>query len=415
MTSDANVITACEVCGGSDLKPVLDLGSHPLCDDLVPVGDSRRNAKYPISILYCETCRTAHQQYQVPKHELFPQTYHYRSRFTADVLNGMKGLVERCKQVFGDLSGKTVLDVGCNDGSLLGYFRDQGAKTIGIEPTGAYVDAVAQGHRVYNDYFTTDLADKIVAEHGNPDFIVFTNVFAHIEDLSAVLEGLRRLMSETTVIVIENHYLGSVLDGNQFDTFYHEHPRTYSLTSFSYIARSLGLDIALTEFPARYGGNIRVILAPKALGDVASTAETQAVLDREANFAGRFDEMDKGIAVWRERKRAELNELVAKHGKLNAKAFPGRAAILIELLGLDETIIARVHEKPGSMKIGHYLPGTRIPIVSDDELFAEGDLDRPLLNLAWHISAEIRGFMAERGYTGPIIDILSPSDFKSAV
>ncbi|MBW4651623.1 MAG: class I SAM-dependent methyltransferase [Kaiparowitsia implicata GSE-PSE-MK54-09C] len=412
MTTEANVITTCEVCGGSDLKPVLDLGNHPLCDDLVPVGESRRNVKYPINIVYCENCCTAHQKYQVPKRELFPQTYHYRSRFTADVLNGMRGLVERCKQAFGDMTGKTVLDIGCNDGSLLGFFRDQGAKTVGIEPTGAYVDAVAQGHPVYNDYFTPELAEKVVVEHGRPDFIVFTNVFAHIEDLSAVLEGLRRLMSDTTVIVIENHYLGSVLDGNQFDTFYHEHPRTYSFTSFSYIARSLGLDVAVTEFPARYGGNIRVILAPNSLGNVAMPAETQAVLDREADFGARFGAMNKDIAIWRERKRAELEALVVKHGKLNAKAFPGRAAILIELLGLDETIIARVHEKPGSMKIGHYLPGTRIPIVSDDVLFAESDLSKPLLNLAWHISTEIRSFMAERGYTGPIIDILSPSDFK---
>jgi SAM-dependent methyltransferase len=415
MTSQANLINHCEVCGGSELKPVLDLGSHPLCDDLVPVGDSRRNVKYPINIVYCETCRTAHQLHQVPKRELFPQTYHYRSRFTADVLNGMRGLVARCKEAFGDLTGKVVLDIGCNDGSLLGFFRDQGAKTVGIEPTGAYVDAAAQGHPVYNDYFTPQLADGVVAEHGKPDFIVFTNVFAHIEDLSAVLKGLRRLMSDTTVIVIENHYLGSVLDGNQFDTFYHEHPRTYSLTSFSYIARSLGLDIALTEFPARYGGNIRVILAPKALVSLTSSAETQTILDREADFGARFSEMNKGIAVWRARKRAEIETLVAEHGKLNAKAFPGRAAILIELLGLDENIIARVHEKPGSMKIGHYLPGTHIPIVSDDVLFGEGNLTKPLLNLAWHISAEIRGFMAERGYTGPIIDILSPSDFKSLV
>jgi SAM-dependent methyltransferase len=415
MTSETNVITTCEVCGGRDLKPVLDLGNHPLCDDLVPVGDSRRNRKYPINIVYCEICRTAHQKYQVPKRELFPQTYHYRSRFTADVLNGMKGLVERCKQAFGDLAGKTVLDIGCNDGSLLGFFRDQGAKTVGIEPTGAYIDAVGQGHPVYNDYFTPEVADKIVAEHGRPDFIVLTNVFAHIEDLSAVLEGLRRLLSERTVIVIENHYLGSVLDGNQFDTFYHEHPRTYSFTSFSYIARSLGLDISVAEFPARYGGNIRVILSPKSLSHRALATEIQALLDREASLGARFSEMSKGIAVWRERKKAELNELVARHGKLNAKAFPGRAAILIELLGLDENIIARVHEKPGSMKIGHYLPGTRIPIVSDDVLFAEGDLSKPLLNLAWHISAEIRSFMAERGYTGPIIDILSPSDFKGPV
>jgi hypothetical protein len=109
-----------------------------------------------------------------------------------------------------------------------------------------------------------------------------------------------------------------------------------------------------------------------------------------------------------------LTELVRRHGKLRAKAFPGRAAILIKLLGLSEDTIVAVYEKPGSMKIGHYVPGTRIPIGSDDELFALADQSQPLLNLAWHISGEIHDYLRARGYAGPIIDIISDDDFKEA-
>jgi hypothetical protein len=65
-------ITRCEVCGGHTLRPVLDLGRHPMCDDLVAVGDARICVEYPIEILFCDTCRTAHQRFQIPKHELFP-------------------------------------------------------------------------------------------------------------------------------------------------------------------------------------------------------------------------------------------------------------------------------------------------------------------------------------------------------
>ena len=112
----------------------------------------------------------------------------------------------------------------------------------------------------FNSFLSEKLADTIVDAHGKPDFITFTNVFAHIEDLQEVLRSLKKLMSEDTVIVIENHYLGSVLDGNQFDTFYHEHPRTYSYGSFVRMASTLGTQIAGVEFPSRYGGNIRVFL-----------------------------------------------------------------------------------------------------------------------------------------------------------
>lgn len=406
-----NEISSCEVCGHADLEPVLDLGLHPLCDDLVPVGDPRQCREYPIDILFCPKCVTAHQRFQVPKAELFPRNYHYRSRFTADVLDGMAALVDACEARLGSLAGLTALDVGCNDASLLGFFAKKGARTVGIEPTDAWLDGQGRGHALMNGFFSPQTAREIRERHGQPDVITFTNVFAHIENLPELIEALRIVMKPTTMLVIENHYLGAVLDRQQFDTFYHEHPRTYSLTSFGAIAKSLGVDIAAVQFPARYGGNIRVFLnGPAGGGEDADSVA--AVLAKEAAFGARFATMRSNVARWREATGARLAALAAKHGPLAGKAFPGRAAILVKLLGLDTGTIARVHEKPGSLKIGHYLPGTRIPIVSDDELFASGP-PPVIVNLAWHISKEIGGYLRKAGYEGEIVDILDPRDFEA--
>ena len=413
MENGLHQIHGCEVCGNEHLALVLDLGLHPMCDDLVPVGDARICREYPIEILFCKNCYTAHQRFQVPQRALFPTSYHYRSRFTADVLDGMAGLVESCERQFGKLAGKRILDIGCNDGSLLDFFRKKGAITLGIEPTGAYRNAEQKGHATFNDFLSLDVANAIVAAHGTPDFITFTNVFAHIANLHEVLDSLKRLIAEHTVIVIENHYLGAVLDGNQFDTFYHEHCRTYSYTSFLHIAQSLNIPLLEVEFSSRYGGNIRVFLgkAAKASGSSIDRGDLSA---RENRFFGGFAGLRNNLDRWREAKRRSLQEQVRQFGKLRAKAFPGRAAILIKLLGLNEEAISAVYEKPGSLKIGHYVPGTRIPIRSDKEIFTLPDKTRPLLNLAWHIPREIRSYMTEHGYTGPIVDILSAEDFGSA-
>jgi hypothetical protein len=141
--------------------------------------------------------------------------------------------------------------------------------------------------------------------------------------------------------------------------------------------------------------------------------DRQAEIDgHESSYGGDLMQLSSQIDLWRESKRAALDGEFRKHGKLRAKAFPGRAAIPIKLLNLDQEIVGAVYEKPGSPKIGHYVPGTRIPILSDDELH-ESDQSTPMLNLAWHIKSEIEAYLRKIGFRGRIIDIISQDDFSA--
>jgi hypothetical protein len=353
-------IAKCEVCGNTQVREVLNLGLHPLCDDLIELGSQRTCSEYPIVILFCDVCLTAHQKYQVPKASLFQESYHYRARMTASVLSGMADLVNSCESRLGGISGKTVLDVGCNDGSLLNFFEEKGCKTIGVEP------------------------------------ITFTNVFAHIEDLPELISNLKLVMSDQTVLVIENHYLGAILEYDQFDTFYHEHPRTYSCESFKYVARSLERNLMDLQFVSRYGGNVRAFIGPN---------QPRNLSINEHNFREDFEKMRNSLGDWISEARAVIDTLVVKNGKLRAKAFPGRAAILVKLLGLTHNEIEAVYEIKGSIKVGHYVPGTRIPILPEAMLYAEADLSKPILNLAWHLPAEVRKNLEDNGYKGSVVDI----------
>ena len=225
-------------------------------------------------------------------------------------------------------------------------------------------------------------------------------------DATAVIRALKILSDDETKIVIENHYLGAILAKRQFDTFYHEHPRTYSFTSFEHIAEALGMSVARVDFPDRYGGNIRVFLGR---GDRAGI-DRAALHGRERSFGDDLVQLSREVAHWRTKKLAQVAALVREHGPLSGKAFPGRAAIPIKMLKLDHDAITAVYEKPGSGKIGHYVPGTRIPILSDDD-FAAGSHKAPIVNMAWHIASEIEGYMRGRGFSAPIVDIIASGDF----
>ena len=388
-----NKVQSCEVCDNKDIETVLDLGNHPLCDDLIVLGDNRISEEFPIEIALCGNCLTAHQVYQIPKKKLFSYNYHYRSRMTGSVLSGMSDLVDNCEKHIGNLNGKKVVDIGSNDGSLLNYFMLKGCLTLGVEPTEAALDA---DHFTLNKFFDQSTANLIVDKIGKPDIVTFTNVFAHIENLSQLIEDLKLLLHSNTIVVIENHYLGAVLDKGQFDTFYHEHPRSYSFKSFEYIADKLNLFIQHIEFVERYGGNIRVFLGKKKI--------KYPKVD-ESRFKSLFIEMNIDLNNWIDQTSKKIRELVKKFGPLRAKAFPGRAAILIKLLNLNESQISAVYEIKGSIKINHYVPGTRIPILPEAQLYKLDNLKLPILNLAWHIPAEVRANLKKNNYEGEVIDI----------
>ena len=405
--TDGHIIKVCEVCSTILPAPILDLGSQPLCDDLVPFGDSRENMKYPIKISLCPICLTAHQLYSVHKEILFPNSYHYRPRFTQDVLNGMKDLVRECESCFLPLNGKLVCDVGCNDGTLLSFFRERGASTVGIEPTDACLDAMDSGHRAFKDYFSVESAAKLISAVGKPDVITFTNVFAHIESLAEAIAALREMISSNTLLVIENHYLGSIIRTNQFDTFYHEHPRTYSLRSFEFIARRLGGEVLHASFPERYGGNIRVYIG----NFLNSKTFPRQPLDEqlsinETRFPETLLQLHTFVNEWKQKTMKQLMDLKMSGINISGKSFPGRASILINLLGIDNELQPYVFEKPGSIKIGHYVPGTRIKILSDDE-WLDGTM-RPdsLIVWAWHVSGEIVSYLRSNGYRGKLFSPL---------
>tara|TARA_Y100000389_G_scaffold193955_1_gene223352 strand:- start:1965 stop:2624 length:660 start_codon:yes stop_codon:yes gene_type:complete len=218
------------------------------------------------------------------------------------------------------------------------------------------------------------------------------------------------MVDKNTMVVIENHYLGEVIKKNQFDTFYHEHPRTYSLNSFLHIAERIKLRIEDVQFVKRYNGNIRVFLKNN---DKKNNIRVKKFISNEKKTIKLVYRFQNKLDMWRVKKKIEINNIVKKYGPISAKAYPGRAAILINLLGLNKDFILNVYEKKMSLKLGYLVPGTNIPIISDELFIKENEKKKIILNLAWHINKEIKSYLKkELNYKGKVVDILSKRDFK---
>ena len=398
----------CEICNTKITKNLINLGYQPIPDNLSKNARlSIKKRKFKTKVDYCYKCITAFQTKVVKKKDLYTRNYGYRARNTKDVVNGLKNLSIDIKKNINKNNSSKILDIGCNDGTLLNFFYEKKFITYGIEPTDANKDC-KKNHKIIKGFFDENIAKKFLKKYGKPDVIIFTNVFAHIEKLKKVLNSLKILIGKDTLVVIENHYLISVIKRFQFDTFYHEHLRTYSLNSFFNLGKILKMNIIKATFPKRYGGNIRIFYR-------RNISENKNIKEKIINERKIFNTLKnifrKNLNKWKDKKKKYIKTLNKKYGPIFAKSYPARACVIINYLGLDNKNIFNIYEQDFSKKLNKYVPGTNIKIIAD-KYFDKNKMHIPIINFSWHISKEIKGYIRKKKIKNKIIDIVSKSDFK---
>ena len=401
-TGSSVLVDRCQVCDSTELDSALFLGYLPPVNLMHAIGERpREEPTFPAELLRCRRCTLMQIGLIVDPEILFPPTYPYTSGTTRILRDNFAELSRECHSLLEMRPDDLVIDIGSNDGTLLSNFADE-HRVLGIEPTNAGKLAIERGIPTVTAYFAPDVAKRVTAEHGPARVITATNVFAHMEDIHALVDAIVGMLADDGVFVSESHYVKGLVETLQYDTIYHEHLRFYSIESLRYLLEAHGLEVFNVRQIPTHGGSIRVYAARKGSQPIRpSVAEELGAeqsyglgLDRLAEFRARVIQS-----------KLDLYELLAGLKRNGARVYgigaPSRASTLVNYTGLDEGIVDCVLEVSNSKKLNMYLPGTLIPVVDEAKLFE--DQPEYALLLSWHISEELIHNLSRKGFKGGCI------------
>jgi hypothetical protein len=376
---------ACRCCGGHHVELVLDLGSQPHCNRLVPRDLPReREPRYPLRLGFCRDCTMVQIDHTIPKETMFSD-YPYVSGTTKTLPAHFRATVERIAAAYGLGSADLVVDIGSNDGTWLKQYGDFGCRVLGVEAAENVANlARNDGVLTWTRFFNEDCARAIIAEHGPAKIVTAAGVFFHLEELHSVVRGIEALLAPNGVFVAQAIYLGGMVENTAFDQIYHEHLCYYTLRSLSALLEQHGLEVFEANLVPIHGGSIEAHVARKGDRAIGDSVRRMRENEREKVFGEieTYRRFAANVVALRERLIALLGEYRARGKHVWAYGAPAKGATLVNSFGIGPELIEKAVEA-NPMKVGYAMPGVRIPI----EL--EGH-DRPdaYLVLAWNFIEE---------------------------
>ncbi len=323
--------------------------------------------------------------------ELFDADYAYFSAFSSSWLAHTERYVADMAERF-SLNGESlVVEVAANDGYLLQYVKARSIPCIGIEPTASTANAArARGIDIVEKFFGVDLARQLVAEGKQADLTVANNVLAHVPDINDFVAGFASLLKPDGVATFEFPHLLNLIELNQFDTIYHEHFSYLSLTAVQHIFTANGLMVFDVQELPTHGGSLRVFAQRSDSGSQPLSDRVNQLLQKEestgiatagyyAGFQHRAEKVKNDLLTF-------LIEAKRQGKSVAAYGAAAKGNTLMNFAGIRPDLIRFVVDK-NPAKQGKFMPGSRIPIVSEEHLRNE----RPdyVVILPWNLRDEI--------------------------
>lgn len=387
----------CRFCATPLHDVFLDLGSAPPSNAFLTEDNlNSPETWFPLKLFTCSNCRLV-QVDEVQSHAaLFAPDYVYHSSFSRSWLAHAERYVEQAAARLNLGHDSLVMEIASNDGYLLQYLAARGIPCVGIEPTTGTANMARQkGIETLERFFDRDFAAEFVRERRAADLIVANNVLAHVPNINDFIAGLAAALAAKGTITVEFPHLMELVAKRQFDTIYHEHFSYFSFHTVRQIFAAHGLKIWDVEQLSTHGGSLR-LWAAHANSRQVETSAVPALLRIEADASMHDSAYYQGFQAQADAVKDDcLGFLLEQRRAGHRVAGYGAAAkgnTLLNYAGVRPDLLPYVVDA-SPHKQGHWLPGSRIPVVAESRLREE----RPdfVLILPWNLREEI---MAQLSY-----------------
>lgn len=386
----------CTGCGTAvSLKPVLQFGKIPLAGYFPQIQQIRDTKAYDCNLLFCDNCGMLQVDTLVDGDVLFID-YRYMSsiglsgHFTevANYLNKRFSLKD---------NDYAVLEIGSNDGVLLKPLGDLDIKAVGFEPSDNISKIAKQkGCNVIVDFFNYETATKHQSAKSSY-LVIANNVFAHIDDLNSVVEGIKYCLSDDGSFIAEVHYLLNLVQQNQYDFIYHEHIFYHSLYSLNNFFRKHGMTVYDFDLFNVHSGSIRIFVK-KGIEKIPEVVARQIQKEKEAGIttSDGFLNFSGNVTRHIESCKKKLKELLSEGRTIIGFGASGRCNIFCNLLSLGTEKVKYIFDQSPE-RINRFIPGSNIPIIHFDDQAAKAEYDVVLI-FAWNFANMIMKKIKSKDY-----------------
>jgi SAM-dependent methyltransferase len=388
---------------------VLSLAPTPPANAFVASPTVAQDA-FPLDVMLCRSCGHAQLAHVIDPEVLFAD-YVYVSGTSPAFVRHFESYAARLIEFARLRPGDLVVEIGSNDGTLLRFFQAAGMKVLGVDPAREIARrATAAGIETLGWFFSPALAAEIVGKFGRARAVTANNVFAHVDDLAAVAEGVRTLLAPDGVFAFEVSYLADVFEHTLFDTIYHEHLDYHAVAPLVGFFRRHGLELVAVERVPSHGGSIRGLVRAagaaarpdRSIADLVAHEQSLGILTEDGlrRFGARIDRVSDELTGLVRRLKAD-GKTLAGYGA------PAKVTTLMHHFRLGADVIDFIVDD-SPLKQGLYTPGLHVPVLPATAIVER----RPdyLVIFAWNfaepIIAKQRAF-AERGgrFIVPLPDV----------